>query len=153
GCSPDAGSECCSSATRLNHRRRTPCDRRPAPRTAGVAGLLAAWPSWRWGARLQAYSGMRRARMGCPRGGSPIEEGKRFCGDCGAPLPLRCAVCGADNPPNKRFCGDCGAPLTDAVPPAGEVAQPAERRQLTVLFCDLVGSTELSARLDPEDLR
>ena len=29
----------------------------------------------------------------------------------------------------------------------------AERRQLTVLFCDLVGSTELSARLDPEDLR
>src|SRR5215813_6713189 len=29
----------------------------------------------------------------------------------------------------------------------------AERRQLTVLFCDLVGSTELSTRLDPEDLR
>ena len=29
----------------------------------------------------------------------------------------------------------------------------AERRQLTVLFCDLVGSTELSARLDPEDMR
>jgi class 3 adenylate cyclase len=28
----------------------------------------------------------------------------------------------------------------------------AERRQLTVLFCDLVGSTELSARLDPEDM-
>ena len=32
-------------------------------------------------------------------------------------------------------------------------AAEAERRQLTVLFCDLVGSTELSARLDPEDLR
>ena len=32
-------------------------------------------------------------------------------------------------------------------------ATPAERRQLTVLFCDLVGSTALSARLDPEDLR
>ena len=29
----------------------------------------------------------------------------------------------------------------------------AERRQLTVLFCDLVGSTELAARLDPEDMR
>ncbi len=29
----------------------------------------------------------------------------------------------------------------------------AERRQLTVMFCDLVGSTELSGRLDPEDLR
>jgi class 3 adenylate cyclase/predicted ATPase len=39
--------------------------------------------------------------------------------------------------------------------PAGEgrVGAEAERRQLTVMFCDLVGSTELSARLDPEDLR
>ena len=35
------------------------------------------------------------------------------------------------------------------VPAQGE----AERRQLTVMFCDLVGSTALSARLDPEDLR
>jgi hypothetical protein len=35
-------------------------------------------------------------------------------------------------------------------PPAGDAA---ERRQLTVMFCDLVGSTGLSARLDPEDLR
>jgi class 3 adenylate cyclase len=33
------------------------------------------------------------------------------------------------------------------------VGAEAERRQLTVMFCDLVGSTELSARLDPEDLR
>ena len=35
----------------------------------------------------------------------------------------------------------------------GTAASEAERRQLTVMFCDLVGSTELSARLDPEDLR
>src|SRR6476660_2509447 len=33
------------------------------------------------------------------------------------------------------------------------VVRMAERRQLTVMFCDLVGSTALSARLDPEDLR
>src|ERR1700730_13838040 len=32
-------------------------------------------------------------------------------------------------------------------------SRDAERRQLTVMFCDLVGSTELSTRLDPEDLR
>ena len=32
-------------------------------------------------------------------------------------------------------------------------AGSAERRQLTIMFCDLVGSTALSARLDPEDLR
>ena len=34
-----------------------------------------------------------------------------------------------------------------------QVVPTAERRQLTVMFCDLVGSTELAARLDPEDLR
>jgi class 3 adenylate cyclase len=45
---------------------------------------------------------------------------------------------------------------TSAAPSASTGAKPhdsAERRQLTVMFCDLVGSTELSARLDPEDLR
>ena len=41
----------------------------------------------------------------------------------------------------------------EAVPSPGTTTREAERRQLTVLFCDLVGSTELSARLDPEDLR
>src|SRR5918995_327833 len=42
-----------------------------------------------------------------------------------------------------------------AADPIAVAARPleAERRQLTVLFCDLVGSTELAARLDPEDLR
>jgi class 3 adenylate cyclase len=38
-------------------------------------------------------------------------------------------------------------------PPLSLAPSSAERRQLTVMFCDLVGSTELSARLDPEDLR
>jgi class 3 adenylate cyclase len=37
--------------------------------------------------------------------------------------------------------------------PISPLASEAERRQLTVMFCDLVGSTALSARLDPEDLR
>src|SRR6516165_4595945 len=53
-----------------------------------------------------------------------------------------------------------GALLSHAAEPPSEVpvpvsatAQEAERRQLTVMFCDLVGSTALSARLDPEDLR
>ena len=56
------------------------------------------------------------------------------------------------------------AELAGAVPATGPVATPheagegasaavAERRQLTVMFCDLVGSTALSARLDPEDMR
>ena len=48
-----------------------------------------------------------------------------------------------------------GSPLPNPPPHAGEgrVGVEAERRQLTVMFCDLVGSTALSARLDPEDLR
>jgi class 3 adenylate cyclase len=47
------------------------------------------------------------------------------------------------------------SPLPVPPPQAGEgwVGANAERRQLTVMFCDLVGSTELAARLDPEDLR
>ena len=43
--------------------------------------------------------------------------------------------------------------LVQAGQNAGVGAGEAERRQLTVMFCDLVGSTALSARLDPEDLR
>src|SRR5580704_9738767 len=42
---------------------------------------------------------------------------------------------------------------TESFLPAVSQGRDAERRQLTVLFCDLVGSTELSRRLDPEDLR
>jgi len=49
------------------------------------------------------------------------------------------------------------SPLPSPPPPAGEgrvaAAAEAERRQLTVMFCDLVGSTPLSTRFDPEDLR
>jgi class 3 adenylate cyclase len=61
---------------------------------------------------------------------------------------VNCAACGFANAANARFCAGCGKPLDDpaAVPEAGE------RRQLTVLMCDLVGSTALSRALDPEDL-
>jgi class 3 adenylate cyclase len=73
-------------------------------------------------------------------------------------------VCGAENPPGNKFCGDCGTALpetgrasaaaTGSKPgSSGEAAAQAERRQLTVMFCDLVGSTALASRLDPEDLR
>ena len=46
----------------------------------------------------------------------------------------------------EAVCAPSAAPIPAA-------AAEAERRQLTVLFCDLAGSTELAARLDPEDLR
>ncbi len=100
--------------------------------------------------------------MECPSCGAANLEGKKFCGDCGTPLPVRCTACGAENPSGKKFCADCGAALTIRASSApAEAASPlpaapmssAERRQLTVLFCDLVGSTALASRLDPEDLR
>jgi len=59
-----------------------------------------------------------------------------------------CAACGADNGVEARFCSRCGAKLGATPAPAD-----AERRQLTVMFCDLVGSTDLSQRLDAEDFR
>ena len=101
--------------------------------------------------------------MRCPHCEGDIPDGFRFCGQCGQPLAARCPECEFENPPGMRFCGQCGKPLTRAgEPPASHVAEPAPsadaehhpgRRQLTVLFCDLVGSTPLSYRLDPEDLR
>ena len=45
------------------------------------------------------------------------------------------------------------ATATASVPPPAPVPAQAERRQLTVMFCDLVGSTALSTGMDPEDLR
>ena len=56
-----------------------------------------------------------------------------------------CARCGASAAEDARFCPSCGAPLADL---AG-----AERKLATMVFADLVGSTELAADLDPEDFR
>src|SRR3984885_15259571 len=97
--------------------------------------------------------------MDCLRCGATAPEGKRFCGDCGAPLPWRCAACSGANPHGSRFCGDCGLAAgstgagTQALVELPPQSTGPERRQLTVMFCDLVGSTALGARLDPEDLR
>ena len=53
----------------------------------------------------------------------------------------------------KRMLRAIGALAAAPVVPERPARADAERRQLTVMFCDLVGSTELSARLDPEDMR
>ncbi len=58
-----------------------------------------------------------------------------------------CPHCGEDNPARARFCLNCAAPLAAA-------SQAREQRKVvTVLFCDVTGSTELGERLDPEALR
>jgi class 3 adenylate cyclase len=65
-----------------------------------------------------------------------------------------CPKCGFDDPQSFAFCGRCGTATTLTVPISAKDGQSAraERRQLSVMFCDLVGSTILSGRLDPEEL-
>ena len=65
-------------------------------------------------------------------------------------LARRCADCGHDSPPAARFCSNCGVRLVDV---SGGGAGDGEKRHLTVLFVDLVGSTRLAAGVDPEDWR
>src|SRR5438132_406784 len=119
--------------------------------------------------------------MRCPSCGFENPAGTKFCGECGRALTNRCPSCGVENPPQFKFCGECGTSLRaggQSTPakgrkrkdasPARKTTRPAafptaarshsatpeaERRQLTVMFCDLVGSTPLAEKLDPEDLR
>ena len=58
-----------------------------------------------------------------------------------------CAACGQDNPEGFRFCGSCGAELAPAA------TRREVRKTVTVVFCDVTGSTALGERLDPEALR
>jgi class 3 adenylate cyclase/tetratricopeptide (TPR) repeat protein len=101
----------------------------------------------------------RLAKSVCPRCSAGVRSEDKFCGDCGAPLPWLCGACGSNNPADKRFCSHCGAAVgTARAKPGDSLAAmpglpPADRRQLTVMFADLVGSTALGARLDAEDLR
>lgn len=87
-------------------------------------------------------------------------EGRAFCAQCGAALPVACKTCRFLNEPGDRFCGGCGTELrgghgtgAEPSPPPVRVEDEAERRPLTILFTDLVGSTEMSLRMDAEDLR
>ena len=97
--------------------------------------------------------------MRCGKCGKDNRDARRFCAECGAALAMKCAQCDASNEPGEKFCGQCGTALDVVLhTPAPEPApvQPrdtGERRHLTVLFCDLVGSTEIAARLDPEEWR
>ena len=57
-----------------------------------------------------------------------------------------CGSCGTELPPNSKFCNECGAPVATAT-------TPAEYKQVTVLFADVVRSMDIAAALDMERLR
>src|SRR5262245_36916123 len=88
--------------------------------------------------------------MRCSACQSDNPAGKKFCGDCGAALEDRCPQCGADNPASKKFCGDCGAELHGASPDTVTPKPISTRKVISIIFADLMGSTALQERLDPE---
>src|SRR2546428_9237655 len=115
--------------------------------------------------------------MRCAACGAELIAGKKFCHACGAPVAVQCRGCGATIDPDFRFCPGWGlqqnAAVHDGAPPpatdaftrlsrhiptglahkirATQAAIAGERKQVTVLFCDLVGSTAIAAGLDPEE--
>jgi adenylate cyclase len=100
--------------------------------------------------------------MDCPACHTANPDSNRFCEDCGAALTYKCAACGFDCSAQARFCGGCGIALKRGATPApfsppgsGASSEPAtgwgELKQATVLFADIVSSTEQIAQLDPEE--
>src|SRR5947207_10105887 len=96
-----------------------------------------------------------------------------FCDECGARLESPCPKCGEPNRQTAKFCRNCGQTLNQTQPPTPAPTSPApgqyvpkhladkirasqhtiegERKQVTVLFADIRGSTKLVEGLDPEE--
>ncbi len=105
---------------------------------------------------------MTLAVVRCASCGRDNRADSRFCTTCGSRLVVVCAQCGTPGEAGEHFCGQCGTRvgngLAAALAPSREPVDvrgvaKGERRQLTVLFCDLVGSTHIAAQLDPEEWR
>ena len=115
--------------------------------------------------------------MQCPRCQTENPEGKKFCSQCGTKLLKVCPQCGAQIVPGDKFCGECGqilstpqgSPTPKSFPEKWPQPSPfplpkelsekilaqkgrieGERRQVTVMFCDLEDSTGLTERLGDE---
>ncbi len=93
--------------------------------------------------------------MTCPVCAHDNRAGAKFCEEYAAPLKRSCAGCGAELRPTAKFCDECGAPAqaagAGATPTPGPLS--AARKVVTIIFADLVGSTALHERLDPESVR
>jgi len=116
--------------------------------------------------------------MKCPKCHSENPQGAKFCVECGAKQEVLCPGCGSSNAPDFKFCFECGHNLKTAQEalkkepafdeklakiqrylPQGLTEKilsqkekiEGERKQVTVMFCDMVGFTELSEKIGPED--
>lgn len=87
----------------------------------------------------------------------------RFCLRCGTALGITCGACAAMLPPEASFCPNCGQPVPAGPSPASYTPRhltdqilglrgqiEGERKQVSVLFCDIVQSTALAVKLGPE---
>lgn len=117
--------------------------------------------------------------MKCLKCQADNPETRKFCRKCGNRLVFPCPSCGSENIPGDEFCGECGHSLTSQQkqPPKelsfegkldkiqrylpGGLTEKilaqrgkieGERRQVTVMFCDMEGFTRLSERLGPEEI-
>ena len=95
----------------------------------------------------------------CPNCGLEVEEGMKFCYECGTPIPQvrKCPQCGTELPPKAKFCFSCGAAQNakpDVRPDGGTGgAKPAKptavktRRKFKIVLSDTLvslGSTQYS---------
>ena len=92
--------------------------------------------------------------MYCTSCKQQIPDHLAACPACNKPDQIECQQCKAKLSADAVFCSQCGTKLNKrAVPKVkGSRALQTQRRHLTVMFCDLVGSTGLSTQIDPEDL-
>ena len=106
--------------------------------------------------------------MRCPNCAHENPADARFCQNCGQPLERVCPNCGTSNATDARFCKQCGTSLTgssDRLDALRQFAPAAlrekirlasaniegERKPVTILFTDIVGSTSYAEKLDPEE--
>ncbi|MGD8715822.1 MAG: adenylate/guanylate cyclase domain-containing protein, partial [Desulfobacterales bacterium] len=118
--------------------------------------------------------------MKCPKCEFENPEEAKFCNECGNKLEKSCPECGKSNPPGSKFCNECGHNLTlpSERPPIKELTLEekfgkiqkylpkgiaekilsqrdkieGERKQVTVMFCDMEGFTGISEKIDPEEV-
>src|SRR4051794_27039799 len=91
----------------------------------------------------------RPTSRGCPPRRSSARSSERLTSDMDGRV---CGACSASCADDARFCSQCAAPL-EAVRPDQPAAVREERRQITVLFSDASGYTQMAEDLDPEVVR
>ena len=96
----------------------------------------------------------------CGSCGAQNPTDSRFCGSCGASLEQRqqCPSCGVENPAGQRFCNSCGQALKEPVEAKVRTEEEAapldgERKQVTVLFADVMGSMDMAEQTDADEWR